>query len=246
VKDHGGARGNTRLGEGPSRGGRAMNGWTVRFAGFDPTQEGRREALCTLGDGYFATRGAAPEASADCGHYPGTYVAGVYNRLTTELAGRTVEHEDLVNLPNWLPLTFRIAGEDWFDLGSVEILTYVQELDLAQGLLTRTVRVQDRGGRRTRIECQRLVHMRWPHLGALQMTVIPETWAGPIEIRSALDGRIANQVSSATATSRASIWSRWRAGLSGSTRSPSRSRRPSRRSGWPRRPGRGSVWTARR
>src|SRR3546814_16606622 len=67
-----------------------------------------REALCTLGNGYFATRGAFADASADGTHYPGTYVAGLYNRLETPIQDRLVENEDLVNLPNWLPLTFRI------------------------------------------------------------------------------------------------------------------------------------------
>ena len=31
--------------------------WSLVFEGFDPAQEGIREALCTLGNGYFATRG---------------------------------------------------------------------------------------------------------------------------------------------------------------------------------------------
>ena len=70
------------------------------------SQEGLREALCTVGNGYFATRGAAPESRADGTHYPGTYIAGCYNELRTEIAGRTVENESLVNAPNWLPLTF--------------------------------------------------------------------------------------------------------------------------------------------
>jgi alpha,alpha-trehalase len=170
-----------------------VSDWTVRFEGFDPAQEGRREALCTLGNGYFATRGAAPEVSADGVHYPGTYVAGLYNRLTTELAGRMVEHEDLVNLPNWLPLTFRTPGGEWFDRGSVEVLSHVQELDLRRGLLSRTVRFRDREGRRTRIESRRLVHMRWPHLAALETTLTPESWAGPVEVRAALDGRVGNR-----------------------------------------------------
>ena len=43
-------------------------------------------------------------------HYPGTYVAGLYNRLVSQVAGRDVENEDLVNTPNWLPLRFRIIG----------------------------------------------------------------------------------------------------------------------------------------
>jgi trehalose/maltose hydrolase-like predicted phosphorylase len=59
--------------------------------------------LCTLGNGYFATRGAALEAAAGAVHYLGTYVAGVYNRAVSRVGGREVENEDLVNLPNWLP-----------------------------------------------------------------------------------------------------------------------------------------------
>jgi trehalose/maltose hydrolase-like predicted phosphorylase len=34
------------------------------------------EALLTVGNGYLATRGAAPEATADGIHYPATYAAG--------------------------------------------------------------------------------------------------------------------------------------------------------------------------
>ncbi len=101
-------------------------GWKLVYEGFDPSQEGLREALCTLGNGYFATRAAAEEAEADGVHYPGTYLAGGYNRLATDIVGRTIENEDLVNLPNWLPLTFRPENGDWFDLRRVEILEYFQ------------------------------------------------------------------------------------------------------------------------
>ncbi|MGQ4444225.1 glycoside hydrolase family 65 protein, partial [Streptomyces violaceoruber] len=79
---------------------------------YDAAEERLRESLCTLGNGYFATRGALPECAADDVHYPGTYVAGCYNRLISTVAGREVENEDMVNLPNWLPLRFRPAGGD--------------------------------------------------------------------------------------------------------------------------------------
>src|SRR3546814_16707474 len=91
------------------------SGWKLVYEGFDPAREGLREALCTLGNGYFATRGAAEETEADDVHYPGTYLAGGYNRLQTDIAGRVIENEDLVNLPNWLPLTFRPEDGDWFN-----------------------------------------------------------------------------------------------------------------------------------
>ena len=113
-----------------------VTSWDQIYMGFDPEDEGRREAMCALGNGYFVTRGAAPEANADYVHYPGTYLAGGYNRLKTEVAGRIVENEDLVNIPNWLCFNFRIPGEEWFQLKDVEILFYRQSLIIKKGYLT--------------------------------------------------------------------------------------------------------------
>ena len=139
---------------------------------------GLREALCTLGNGYVATRGAAPDCGADAVHYPGTYLAGGYNRLTT-IAGRDVENEDLVNLPNWLPLTMRIDDGAWMCLDTVEIVAYRQELDLRQGVLRRTVRFRDPQGRLTRWQEQRLVSMAQPHLAGLAVEVTAELGGAP-------------------------------------------------------------------
>jgi len=49
-----------------------MTPWTLVYQEFDPQQESLREALCALGNGYFVTRGAAPEAEASAVNYPGT------------------------------------------------------------------------------------------------------------------------------------------------------------------------------
>jgi trehalose/maltose hydrolase-like predicted phosphorylase len=166
--------------------------WNLTYDGFDPASERLREALCTLGNGYFATRGAAPEAAAGDVHYPGTYVAGCYNRAVSQVAGREVENEDLVNLPNWLPLTFRAEGGDWLDLSRQEVLGLRQELDLRRGVLTRFLRVQDLQGRTTRVTQRRFVSMADPHLAALETTVVPEDWSGRLELRSALDGQVTN------------------------------------------------------
>ena len=169
-----------------------MSTWSFVYEGFNPDEEGLREALCTLGNGYFATRGASPEAEADDVHYPGTYLAGGYNRLQTDIAGRTIENEDLVNLPNWLPLTFRIDGGEWFHLMTVDVLAYRQELDMRHGILVRAIRFQDKHGRATRLMSRRLVHMGDEHLAALETTLVAENWTGRVEVRTALDGRVVN------------------------------------------------------
>ena len=166
--------------------------WSLVFDGFDPAKEGIREALCTLGNGYFATRASAVWAEADEVHYPGTYLAGGYNRLQTNITGRTIENEDLVNFPNWLALRFRIAEEAWFDVGLVSILSYRQELNFQRGLLLTAVRFEDRKGRRTLFKEQRLVSMADMHLGALKLTLTAENWSGRVTVRSAIDGRIVN------------------------------------------------------
>jgi HAD superfamily hydrolase (TIGR01509 family) len=166
--------------------------WSLLFEDCDPAQEGIREALCTLGNGYFATRGAAAWAQADDIHYPGTYLAGGYNRLGTDIDGRLVENEDLVNCPNWLSLTFRIAEEDWFDARGVELLSYRQELDLRRGMLLRSFSFEDRRGRRSTLRERRLVSMGHLHLGALEMTLTAENWSAEVAVRSAIDGRIVN------------------------------------------------------
>lgn len=170
-----------------------MSEWTLSYEGFDPAEEGLREALCTAGNGYFATRGAAPEMDAGDVHYPGTYVAGLYNRLGTEMGGRVIENEDLVNVPNWLPLQFRHEDEEsWFATDPNRMDDYRQELDVRRGVLTRSFVWLGSGGRRTLVTQRRFVSMRNPHLAGLETTFLAENWSGILEVRSALDGTVVN------------------------------------------------------
>jgi trehalose/maltose hydrolase-like predicted phosphorylase/beta-phosphoglucomutase-like phosphatase (HAD superfamily) len=166
--------------------------WTLVYDSFDPARQGLREALCALGNGYFVTRGALPEAHADGVNYPGTYVAGLYNRLVTQIAGREVQNEDLVNLPNWLVLQFRVAGGAWFDVRRADVLEHRFELDLRHGTLIRHLAWQDDQGRRTSLVQRRFVSMKDEHLAGLETTFTAENWSGTLEVRSGLDGRVVN------------------------------------------------------
>lgn len=170
----------------------SVDPWVFACEHFDPTIEGQCEALFALGNGYFVTRGAAAESRADDIHYPGTYLAGGYNRLTTLFDERAVEHEDLVNLPNWLPVSFRIDDGEWFDLRSVDTLTYRQELDLRRGLYKRSVRFRDALGRQTYFTERRFVHMRDKNLAGQFFEITAEDWSGKLALSAVLDGEISN------------------------------------------------------
>ncbi len=166
--------------------------WELVYEGYDPKYERLREALCTVGNGYVATRGCAPEAAASEAHYPGTYATAVYNTLTDRVAGRTIENESLVNLPNWLSLTFRINGGAWFHMDDTELLFYRQTFDLRHATLTRRLRCRDGSGQITTLTQQRFASMHQPHVLAMRTTVGAENWSGTVEFRSLLDGTVQN------------------------------------------------------
>ncbi|HET7742167.1 MAG TPA: trehalose-phosphatase [Mycobacterium sp.] len=172
----------------------AHESWSVTFDGYDPGDELHREVLCGIGNGYIGTRGSAPEAKAGASHYPGTYCAGVYNRLTDRIGESTVDNESIVNLPNWLPLTFAIDAGQWFDLdGTIhDIVSYRQTIDLRRAELLREFRVRDDSGRVTSVSERRFVSMHDPHLCALSTTVTADNWSGTVRFRSTIDGGVAN------------------------------------------------------
>ena len=107
--------------------------WRMIYEGFDPAHESHWEALTALGNGYLVTRGAAPACRADGVHYPGTYLAGVYNRLVSSVQGREVETEHLVNAPNWLPLDVGLGAggsdtQSWWSSGAFTVAEERREL----------------------------------------------------------------------------------------------------------------------
>jgi trehalose/maltose hydrolase-like predicted phosphorylase len=170
-----------------------MDNWNIKYEDWNPEQHPLRESLCTLGNGYIATRGAMEEFKADKYNYPGTYLAGGYNRAVSKIKGKEIENEDLVNWPNWLYLTFKIADSGWFDLNNVDILDFEMNLNLKDGLLERKMRFRDNENRETSIISRRIVSMDDPHVAGIEWTFIPENWSGEIIFRSGIDGYISNK-----------------------------------------------------
>jgi len=169
-----------------------MSVWTLTYQGFDPDQEGLREALCTLGNGVLGARGAVPEARADEVHYPGTYRAGVFNRLTDHVDDVAVTNESMVNLPNWLLLQFRVDDGPWFTAVEATFDEYRIELDMRRGLLARHIGIVLDDERTLRVTQRRLVHLADPRLAALETTFRAEGFSGTLTVRCAIDAAVRN------------------------------------------------------
>jgi trehalose/maltose hydrolase-like predicted phosphorylase/beta-phosphoglucomutase-like phosphatase (HAD superfamily) len=166
------------------------NPWQLCYDDPAPSDEVVVETLCVLANGYLGTRGARPWARDDAISYPGTYLAGVYNRLQSHVDEQLVEVESLVNVPNWLPVTFRAEGGDWLGAGDAVVSSHRIRLDVRRGLLVRRCVVTGGDGRATAVVERRVVSMADPHLVAVEVSCTPLNWSGRLELRTALDGAV--------------------------------------------------------
>ncbi len=166
--------------------------WHIRYRTLEHENEKSRESLLTIGNGYFGTRGTMEEMPAGEWHYPGTYIAGLYNRLHSPVGDRQIENEDFVNIPNWLPVQFKINDGHWITPENISIHDYTKEICLKNGLYERNIIGEDKEGNIFRIRTERFASMDQMHMGALKYVITPLNFSGEITIRSGIDANIIN------------------------------------------------------
>ncbi len=166
--------------------------WSLSYRDYNKEKERSREALFSVGNGYFGTRGAMPEADINKINYHGTYMAGLYNRRVSEVNGRDLENEDFVNSINWLPISFKIDDGEWLDINSTNILKINRKLDFKTGLLTRELLVEDEQGRKTMIYTRSFASMDNMHIAGIHYCLKPVNYSSEIYIKSSLKGNHIN------------------------------------------------------
>jgi len=167
-------------------------GWIIDYDHYEPENEKHTEAMTATGNGYFCTRGAGEERDAGTYHYPGTYIAGVYNRLKSTVAGREVENEDLVNCPDWTSVTFCTPAGHWFNPDEGTILSYRKTLDLKNAVLFRIIRYRHPTGEISTVRSARFVSMDNPGLAVMHYSVTAENYQGVVTFKSSVNGNIIN------------------------------------------------------
>ncbi len=168
------------------------DGWNLTYIAFDPEDEKLRETLTAIGNGYMGNRGSYEGENASDVHYPGTYIAGVYNKIATMVGGKRIYNNDFVNCPNWTLIEFAIGRSDYISPLKMEILSYRHNLNLKEGGMTRTIVCKDGLGRITLIHSRRVASMADPHLCAVKFDITPVNYNDTIHIRSVLDGTVIN------------------------------------------------------
>lgn len=166
--------------------------WSITYRDYDVEKERSREALLSVGNGYFGTRGAMEEVGQNEVNYPGTYMAGVYNRLTSKVAGKDIENEDFVNVINWLPITFKIDDGQWFDINNTNIISIERKVDFITGVFYKIMIVEDPEGRQTQVYTRRFASMDNPNLAGIHYCLQPINYSGTLYYKSSLLGNHIN------------------------------------------------------
>ena len=169
------------------------NVWNIEYYGYTGGKRERsKESLLTVGNGYLGVRGALTESKASDDNYPGTYVASMYNKLVTEVAGRDVVNEDFVNLPNAQFITIQVDGAEIYEPNKDKVIELQRELNLQSSLLTTKMIGEDNKGNRFEIVTKKVANMENPHEYAISYTIKPLNFSKKITIISEIDAQIVN------------------------------------------------------
>lgn len=169
-----------------------IDGWNLTYKDYNKNVEKTRETLMTVGNGYFGTRGNMSECFAGENNYPGTYMAGVYNRLRSKVGDKMITNEDFVNCPNWTVFRFKIGREPWIDINECEIKYIERNLDLRSGELQRVMCLKDKKGRIHLIDSRRFASMSNYHVAGEKYSFTAINYSGTATFCIGINGDIIN------------------------------------------------------
>lgn len=140
------------------------------------------ESLFALSNSYLGIRGSHEEGTKIS--LPYFYINGVFDKSETFM-------RELATLPNPLGIRFYIEKE-LIGIEDCEILEYLREFDIKNGILWKSLILRDSKGRETKIEGCRFASRKNIHRIGIIYNLTPINYDGIIEVESETDGSIIN------------------------------------------------------
>lgn len=169
--------------------------WKIIEEGFNPAFNRISESLFSIGNGKMGQRANFEEKySGDS--LNGTYVAGIYYPDKTRVGwwknGYPEYFAKIINSTNWIGINVRINGEE-LDLAKAKVLSFVRELDMQHGLLSRRFVAELKNGNQVEVSSHRFVSINATEIGAIRYSVKALNFSGEIEFSPYLDGDVENE-----------------------------------------------------
>ena len=169
--------------------------WKIVEEGFVPEFNRISESIFSIGNGKMGQRANFEEKySGDT--LNGTYVAGIYYPDKTRVGwwknGYPEYFAKIINSTNWIGIGVTINGEE-LDLAKCKVLSFRRELDMKNGLLTRSFVAELKNGNQVEVCSHRFVSICASEIGAIRYTVKAINFSGEIGVSPYLDGDVVNE-----------------------------------------------------
>lgn len=169
--------------------------WSIIEEGFDADRVMSSESLFSLGNGAMGQRATFEETYTGA-TFQGSYIAGVYYPDKTRVGwwknGYPEYFAKVLNAPSWIGIDVEIDGTP-LDLHTcTEVRHFRRELNMKEGIYTRTFEAVLPSGAEVRVEVIRFLSMSLDEVGAIAYSITPLSGDMSITYTPYIDGGITN------------------------------------------------------
>lgn len=171
------------------------NEWNIIEDGFDADRHQIAESIFSIGNGHMGQRANFEEAYSG-NTLQGNYIGGVFFPDKTRVGWWKNGYPDyfakVINAPNWNGIHTWING-NLLDLATVKILSFERVLNMKEGTLSKTCRVEMPDKTVVSIESIRFVSMVEVEIGAISYRITAENKNCNVRQHSFIQSKVFNQ-----------------------------------------------------
>ena len=170
--------------------------WSIIEEGFDAERVKSSESLFSIGNGAMGQR-ANFEEKYTGETFQGSYIAGIYYPDKTKVGwwknGYPKYFAKVLNAPNWIGIDIEINGEQ-FDLNScTEVKNFRRELNMKQGVYTRTFEATLQNGTQIAVNVNRFLSLDLDEVGVINYEITPLNKDAKIIYKPYIDAGVTNE-----------------------------------------------------
>lgn len=169
--------------------------WKIIEEGFEPEYNRISESLFSIGNGRMGQRANFEEQySGDS--LQGSYVAGVYYPDKTRVGwwknGYPEYFAKVLNAPSWIGIHISVENQK-LDLAKCQVSDFRRELDMKNGLLSRSFLATFKDGKKVSVEAARFCSMANGEVGAISYSITPLNFSARCTMSVFVDADVINE-----------------------------------------------------
>jgi len=171
------------------------NPWSIIVDHFEKEDVSASESLFSIGNGVMGQR-ANYEERYSGPSLQGSYIGGIYYPDKTRVGwwknGYPEYFAKVLNAPNWIGINVKI-NDQILDLNTCKVVSFHQELNMKEGWLNRTFKIQLANSNLVKVVATRFLSLRYNETGAIKYSITPLNFDGDIAFTPYIDAGIVNQ-----------------------------------------------------